>query len=193
VDVVPAHVAEASQQGTFSAAVGDACDLAEPDGAYDVALLLGPLYHLTGAADRARALSEARRVVRPGGMVVAAFITRSAAVLDGYAKGWIDRPGALDLVAEHLRDGSAVSARAGFSTVSYFHWPSEARGELESSGLELLGMFGVEGPGWVASNFDERWGTAEGRETVLESARVCETHPESLSLSAHLLAFCRNP
>jgi 2-polyprenyl-3-methyl-5-hydroxy-6-metoxy-1,4-benzoquinol methylase len=193
VDLVPAHVETAAGRGGLTAAVGDARSLAEPDGRFDVALLLGPLYHLADPADRERAIREACRVVRGGGLVVAAFISRSAAVLDGFVKGWIDRPGAVEVVAEHIRGGSAALSPGGFSSVSYFHRPSEALAELRSSGLEVLGRFGVEGPGWVAADFDARWETAEGRRVVLESARLCEEYPELRVLSAHLLAFCRNP
>ncbi len=32
----------------------------------------------------------------------------------------------------------------------------EARSELGASGLEVLGVFGVEGPGWTAPDFDGR-------------------------------------
>ena len=45
-------------------------------------LLLGPLYHLTEASDRATALAEARRIARPGGVVVAVGISRFASLVD---------------------------------------------------------------------------------------------------------------
>jgi SAM-dependent methyltransferase len=189
VDIVPGHVEEAARDRTFRAVVGDARALPVPDGSYDVALLLGPLYHLPESEDRLQALREARRVVRPGGMIVAAFICRAAAALDGYVKGWIDNPDAFELVQEQLRDGVARTSQRGFSAVSYFHWPSEIRAELASCGLETVRIFGVEGPGWVASDFDDRWNTPEARRIVLESARTCEEHPEYQVLSAHLLAF----
>jgi hypothetical protein len=156
---------------------------------YDVALLLGPLYHLPEFEDRLQALREARRVLRDGGMIVAAFICRAAAALDGCVKGWVDNPGAFDLVREQIQDGIAKSSGGGFSAVSYFHWPSEIRVELALSGFESVRIFGVEGPGWIASNFDDRWKTPEGRRVVLESAWTCEEHPEYQVLSAHLLAF----
>lgn len=54
----------------------DARDLsALADGSFDAVLLMGPLYHLQAHADRLAALAEARRVLRPGGLVFAAFIT----------------------------------------------------------------------------------------------------------------------
>ncbi|MEU6698964.1 class I SAM-dependent methyltransferase [Pseudonocardia sp. NPDC046786] len=46
VDAVPEHVEQARSAGTFTAALGDAVELAEPDHSYDAVLLLGPLYHL---------------------------------------------------------------------------------------------------------------------------------------------------
>lgn len=52
-------------------------------------------------------------------------------------------------------------------------------------------MIGVEGPGWVAPDFEARWESSEGREMILASARMCEEDPELQVLSAHLLAFCR--
>ncbi|WP_245593247.1 class I SAM-dependent methyltransferase [Deinococcus frigens] len=43
-------------------------------------MLLGPLYHLTDMADRVSVLTEARRVLRPGGVIVAAVIPRVGVV-----------------------------------------------------------------------------------------------------------------
>jgi SAM-dependent methyltransferase len=72
VDPVPLHVQQArgaagDGAGGFTAALGDARELPQPDESQDAVVLFGPLYHLTEAADRARALAEARRVLRPGG------------------------------------------------------------------------------------------------------------------------------
>jgi SAM-dependent methyltransferase len=63
--------------------VSDARDLDLGDASVDAVLLLGPLYHLRRRADRVRALSEARRVVRPGGPVFAAAISRWAPRIGG--------------------------------------------------------------------------------------------------------------
>jgi hypothetical protein len=48
--------------------------------------LLGPLYHLTEREERLTALGEARRVLRPGGLLAAAGISRFAPDLDE----WLD-------------------------------------------------------------------------------------------------------
>ena len=54
-----------------SAAVGDARSLSWENNSVDAVLLFGPLYHLTTQEDRLRAVSEAHRVLKPGGLFAA--------------------------------------------------------------------------------------------------------------------------
>jgi SAM-dependent methyltransferase len=191
VDIVPVHVQEAGRVGTFAAVVGDARALPVADASYDVALLLGPLYHLLAVEERRMALAEARRVVRPGGLVAAAFITRGAVALDGFVKGWIDKPGVIRAVRDHIRTGVSPDHASGFGTIAYFHLPAEAHAEVAAAGLEVIGVFGIEGPGWIVADFAERWQREEARQVILESARVCEEEPELQALSPHLLVIAR--
>lgn len=53
-------------------------------GSCQAVLLLGPLYHLTGLADRLRAVREAMRVLVAGGLVLAVGINRLAYLRDAY-------------------------------------------------------------------------------------------------------------
>ena len=64
----------------MTAEVEDARRLTQADASVDAVLLLGPLYHLVGRAERIAALAEARRVLRPGGVLLAAAIGRFMAV-----------------------------------------------------------------------------------------------------------------
>jgi 2-polyprenyl-3-methyl-5-hydroxy-6-metoxy-1,4-benzoquinol methylase len=59
VDPVPMHVSEAAARAArsahpFTAGLGDARDLDEADGTFDVVLLFGSLYHLPGRTGRRR-------------------------------------------------------------------------------------------------------------------------------------------
>ena len=98
VDAVPRLVAEARRRSDSAARpltsceVGDARALAAPDRSADLVLLLGPLYHLTEAEDRKQALREAARVLRPGGCLLAAGISRWASALDGLARDLLGDP-----------------------------------------------------------------------------------------------------
>jgi SAM-dependent methyltransferase len=84
IDATPELVeqARAGEPPAFEAAVGDARDLAEPDESADAVLLLGPLYHLPARDNRMKALAEAHRVLRPGGLLAAAAISRYTIVID---------------------------------------------------------------------------------------------------------------
>ena len=54
---------------------GDALDLSRfEDSSFDMVLLLGPLYHLYSNQDQTRALDEALRVCKKGGILMVAFI-----------------------------------------------------------------------------------------------------------------------
>lgn len=88
-------------------AVGDARQLDLPDASVDAVLLFGPLYHLPLRGDRVQVLAEARRIVRPGGLVFAAAISRWAARLDAIiGKKLYERmPEVLDELPELERTG----------------------------------------------------------------------------------------
>ena len=68
---------------------GSACDLsAFADNTYDVTLLLGPMYHLFTEEEKLKALSEAVRVTKKGGVVFVAYCMMDASILQfGFMKG----------------------------------------------------------------------------------------------------------
>src|SRR4051794_27518547 len=107
LDPMPLHVEQAQAAGVPSA-VGDARALPYADERFDAAILLGPLYHLPERADRVAALAEARRVVRRGGVVAAAAISRYASTIDGL-RGLFDEEGFEAVVEQDLRDGRHVN------------------------------------------------------------------------------------
>ena len=51
------------------------------DNTYDLVLLLGPMYHLFTVADQKQALSEALRVTKPGGIMMAAYCGNDATMV----------------------------------------------------------------------------------------------------------------
>lgn len=53
---------------------GNACDLSFIEsGVYDIVLLLGPMYHLYNEEDKHKAISEAIRVAKKGGIIYSAY------------------------------------------------------------------------------------------------------------------------
>ena len=61
---------------------GNAMDLsALPDASFSLTMLLGPLYHLYTREDKLKALSEAVRVTKPGGYILAAYCMNEPTVI----------------------------------------------------------------------------------------------------------------
>ena len=67
---------------------GDATDLGGfADSSFDVTLLLGPMYHLYESEEVNRAIDEAIRVTKPGGVLLFAFISVFAIMYANYLSG----------------------------------------------------------------------------------------------------------
>jgi ubiquinone/menaquinone biosynthesis C-methylase UbiE len=196
VDPVALHVEQARRASggraapLASATVGDARRLDRPEASADALLLLGPLYHLTERADRVRALAEARRVLRPGGVVAAAAISRFASTCDGLLRGYLDEPGFEAIVERDLRDGQHrnPTGRPEWFTTAFFHLPGELGQEVAEAGLRLEALLAVEGPAWLLPDIRRRLADPARRETVLAAVRRVEAEPSLLGASAHLLA-----
>ena len=61
---------------------GNALDLSFlPDGAFDLTMLLGPMYHLYTKEDKLQAMREAVRVTKPGGRILVAYCMNEATVI----------------------------------------------------------------------------------------------------------------
>jgi SAM-dependent methyltransferase len=68
---------------------GDALDLSHiPEESYDAVLLMGPLYHLLEEADRRRAVCEARRVLKTGGIANRARAAGNRGAQAGSGRGF---------------------------------------------------------------------------------------------------------
>ena len=200
VDPVPLHVEQARQAAaadpaaSFTAALGDARELAEPDESQDAVLLFGPLYHLAEAAHRRRALAQARRVLAGGGRLLAMAVCRFASLLDGLYEGWLDDPVFRPIVDQDLADGQHRNpdpvGRPEFFTTAYFHTPGGLQHEIEQAGFTGVTVYGVEGPGWPLR---QQWADLRRREQILFAAQSVETQPSLIGFSDHLIAAATKP
>lgn len=201
VDAVPRLVSEAERRSAVrsrplaSCRVGDARALDFGDESADIVLLLGPLYHLTEAGDRARALSEARRVLKRGGRLFAAGISRWASALDGLSRDLLQDSRFTAIVERDVREGQHrnPTGRLDYFTTAYFHHPDELRAEVSASGLSFEGLYGLEGPGWFLPDIEARVADPRRRADLLQVARLLEAEPSVIGISAHLLAVARKP
>lgn len=67
---------------------GDALDLSQfADNSFDVTLLFGPMYHLYDKTDQNKAIDEAIRVTKKGGVILTAFLSVHAIMYVNYLSG----------------------------------------------------------------------------------------------------------
>jgi hypothetical protein len=94
LDPVPLRIEQAKQRATMARRAPRTFQGKIPadDGVADAVLLFGPLYHLTDAEDRLKAIGEARRVLRAAGVLLAVAVLRFASALDGIPRGFIRDP-----------------------------------------------------------------------------------------------------
>lgn len=188
VDPVPSQVARASAVGSFTAETGDARDLRFDACSFDVALLFGPLYHLRSRPDRLRALREAVRVVRPGGLVFAAGISRFSALAAGMLRPVPEaaNESVLDLINTGDWDAS------GPFPIAHLHTSTELEAELADAGLTAVESVCVEGPlGLALEHLDP--GDEELHRAALLAAERLGGVPGIKETGPHLLAWASVP
>jgi SAM-dependent methyltransferase len=202
VDPVPIHVEQARSAsaarttgGLASVQVADGRSLPFGAASADAVLALGPLYHLTEREDRLRVLREARRVLRPGGVLFASAISRFASFGDGLRGALFDDVAFARLVERDLRDGQHRNDTGDprYFTTAFFHHPAELAEEVAAAELVLVDLFAIEGIAFAMPDFARRFADPASRERLLTFLRRVETEPSLLGASPHLLAVGRRP
>jgi SAM-dependent methyltransferase len=139
--------------------------------------------------ERVRALRECARIVRPGGAVFAAAISRWAPRIDGMLRErlYVKHPAALDLIDEIDRTGILPPLGEGAFT-GFCHRPGELHDEVAEAGLEVADLVSLEGPAFILGDLDARMADPVDRSVALTVARAIERVPELTGFGPHLIA-----
>ncbi|MEK7728815.1 MAG: methyltransferase domain-containing protein [candidate division KSB1 bacterium] len=200
VDPIDSHLAHARKLSTQQVATpimsitsGDARALQFADHCADAVLMLGPLYHLIEKKDRLAALHEARRALKPGGVLCVAIISRFASGLEGLFQNTLGDPTFAEIVRHDLTTGHHRNPTENifYFTEAYFHHPQEIAEEISAAGLNHEHTLALEGPGWLLQDFAACWNDATRREQMLQLVRQMENEPSLLGASAHIMAIAR--
>ena len=188
------HVKEHSIESGLNvkAICGDARKVdALVEGQFDHVLLMGPLYHLLEEIDRVKAIYAALELLKPGGLLFAAFISMSGGLVFGLREipeAFTDPDEERFLVP--LVEGKSYGGRA--FTQAFFINQHEVLPFMRQFRLEQLHLFGQESI--LAPNehkFMEQ--PPEVKEAMLDIAeKLCEKE-EYLSWSEHLMYIGRKP
>lgn len=125
------------REPTADVVKGDARDMSFIEtGMADVTLLLGPLYHLISDEEKLKALREAKRVTKPGGVIFVAYLMNEYSILsycfdedrieDLIARGCVDKDFHIqadkDELYDYVRmeDVNRLNSMAGLERVTVF-------------------------------------------------------------------------
>jgi len=199
LDPVELHVEQASEVlkrfPESSVRLGDARALPFETNSADVALLLGPLYHLQDEADRVMVLTEAFRVLKSGGLLFAAVITRFAPAIvalqllesrtenefipylnsDSYLSGNHNNPDALD----------------NNFTTSYFHHPNHLEEEFIAAKFEVQSIIALEGLAVSLTDIDSVIANSIKLPKLMEMLEKLECEPSILGVSPHVMVVAK--
>jgi SAM-dependent methyltransferase len=197
VDPVPLHIEQAKQRaatgqrgpGTFQ--IGDARAIPCDDGAADAVLFFGPLYHLTDSSQRLKAIREARRVLRAGGVLLAVAISRFASALDGIGRGFIRDPDFVRIMEQDLKTGQHrnETGNLDYFTTAFFHHSDELKRELIEGGFPNPTLCAIEGPLWTVPEP----ATPEQHQELMATVRALESEVTLIGASAHIMGIATKP
>jgi SAM-dependent methyltransferase len=171
---------------------GSAVDLSDFEtDTFDSVLLLGPLYHLLESDDRAQAVSEAARVMKPGAPLFAAFISRYA----GHRYAAANSPEYIleqAEISQQLFEKGVFPPREEGSFVAFMAHPSEVDEPFWHSGLEVSSVLGVEG---LVSMIEEHVNILSGElwEKWVDLNYRVAPDPSIHGLVEHLLVIAYKP
>ncbi len=168
---------------------GDALDLSRfEDDSFDLTLCLGPLYHLYTRSDVDRALSEAVRVTRPGGVLMAAFLSVHAILYDNY----------LQAEPHTVRAGLEENFEEDLMTLRHFpeqcftgYTVPEIEALFTGKAVEPAALVSANGALELAEGrTDFHLSDEDFKAFAAYHLRHCQDR-ELLGLSSHLLYICR--
>lgn len=145
---------------------------------YDIVLVFGPLYHLHDENDRDKCISQARRVLKKGGIILFAFISNDAVPLTEMCRRDFFNPATeitYDHETFHVTDFPFV-----------FFTLDAARDMINKHDIEILREIASDGVSELLENVIDAMSEISYQEYLKYHFYCCEK-PEMLGRSNHLL------
>ena len=197
IDPVRYHIEEARRRSVASPrppkiiTTGEARSLDYQNDIYDLVLLMGPLYHLQKSAERMVALREAVRVAKRGGIICCTFISRFAALTDGFMKNLVLQPEWAAAMISDTETGkhSNPSGEASHFTTAYFHHPDEIIGEMEAAGLAVEKILSIESFAGCIPDINVKIQNPEYRKILLSAISQVQEEKSLLGIGPHIMGI----
>lgn len=151
----------------------------------DVTLLLGPLYHLVSDDEKVRALREARRVTKPGGIIFVAYLMNEYSILS-YC---FDEERMADLLARSVVDSNFHVQVSEDELYDYVRLEDIDRFNAQA-GLERVTIFSPDG---AADYMRTRLNRMSEKTFALflEYQKVVSERPDLIGAGSHVVDVVR--
>lgn len=155
--------------------------------AFDGALMLGPLIHLTTHEQRIKALAELKRILVNGGIALVQYLNSWGLIRTGLTDfpSWYDIP---EKIRAMLQDQVLEDTLSGF-TDCYWTTPSIALDEIREAGFDVISYAGAEGfLGGMAGIVEEIKRSSRKRyENIVTTAALMAELPQFRDSTDHLV------
>ena len=179
------------QQLSLNIYEGNACSVPYiPNGSQDVVAILGPLYHLQSVQERTQAIAEAKRILKPNGVLAVAYISRY--FVAGMFAQQFPHLVTPEVLSELNLQGTVSSSKAdSFFQVGYFATPVEIEELVEKGGFELMSHTATDGFGRYISHGVNNFSSSQYQTWLQHHLDVCD-EPTLLGSSNHGLVIARS-
>ena len=155
------------------------------DDYFDVTLLFGPMYHLFGEADKKQALAEAKRVTKPGGVILVAYCMNEYGVLTyAFKEGHIGECMQEKRLTEDFHTISQKENLYDYMRIE------DIDALLNDSGLERIKIISPDGPSSYMRSILNRMSEEEFEHFVEYQMATCE-RMDLIGAGAHTLDILR--
>lgn len=152
---------------------------------FDAVLLMGPLYHLLTDRERIVAVHQSHRVLKPGGILFAAFVSPYYLV----RRALLSEPSILDspeIKNAFAGDGFVPLSLHENFTDHWCCWPHQAKTLMEQNGFETLRLRNLEGLGSFLRDEQTRMlQDVERKQAWFNLLRLTCENPDLLGATIH--------
>ncbi len=164
---------------------GDATDLSRfPDRSFDVTLFFGPMYHLFDPDEVDRAIDEAIRVTKPGGVILFAFLSVFAILYANYFYGNWAEGQAENFTSDHRVRHFQEQLFTGYDI-------TEFEKLFDGKPVEWITTAGVDGLLEPIEKRPDFFVSDEDFQALAEWYMAFSEKRELLGATSHLLYICR--
>jgi len=177
----------------FQVIKGEASRLDFPSNFADLIILHGPLYHLQKKEERLQVITEAKRVLKKGGVILGFGINASASTVVGLLNGLIYKPSFLAMCKTELSTGihNPPDDFPWLLAEAFYHKPQMLKEEFMGCDLKVENIVAVEGMIWLDSNYFSNMVDPQKRKVLQELLLQTENDESLLSFSPHMMVVAR--